>query len=75
MRRLVEVYRGLGRRWRIRIPARISPRQAFWPAAGLLWNWRACWVGLHHSAKDRRTCVNLIPFLTIWYTRPGGMLP
>jgi hypothetical protein len=42
---------------------------------GLLWNWRAAWVGLHHSAKDRRTCVNLIPFLTIWYTRPGGMLP
>lgn len=42
---------------------------------GLLWNWRACWVGVHHSKEAKRTCVNLVPFLTIWYTRPGGMLP
>lgn len=43
--------------------------------AGLLWNWRACWVGYHYSARDKRLCVNLVPFLTIWATAPRGNLP
>lgn len=42
---------------------------------GLLWNWSACWVGYHYSPHHRRLCVNVVPFLTIWYTMPGGVLP
>jgi hypothetical protein len=42
---------------------------------GLLWNWRAVWIGWHHSKRDKRLCVNVVPFLTVWYVKPGGMLP
>lgn len=73
MKRLVEWIPGYG----VIRPARRDrkPCERTYGRVGLLWNWRAAWVGLHHSKADRRTCVNLIPFLTIWYTRPGGMLP
>lgn len=33
------------------------------------------WVGAHWSDYNRRLCVNLIPFLTIWITLPGGTEP
>lgn len=42
---------------------------------GLLFNWRALWVGGHYSNKDKRLCVNLAPCLTFWWVRPGGTLP
>lgn len=81
MRRLIERLYSEETRRVHRIRARTGPiqnngsRSAHNHCVGLLWNWRAGWVGYHHSARYRRTCVNLIPFLTIWYTRPGGMLP
>lgn len=73
MRRLIEWMPGSGW-WRCRF-TRCIPRPATYARVGLLWNWRAAWVGVHHSKEAKRTCVNLVPFLTIWYTRPGGMLP
>jgi len=43
--------------------------------AGLLYRWGSAWVGVHWSAADRRVCINLIPFVTIWITAPGGDVP
>lgn len=75
MRRLIEVYvSGKHRGSRCTIP-RTQSNSGLYARMGLLWNWRACWVGVHHSKEAKRTCVNLVPFLTIWYTRPGGILP
>lgn len=42
---------------------------------GLLFNWRAFWVGGHYSKKDKRLCINLVPCLTLWWAKPGGKLP
>lgn len=42
---------------------------------GLLANWRAAWVGAHYSKQDKRLCVNLLPFVTIWWAQPGGRCP
>lgn len=35
----------------------------------------SCWVGFHWSRANRRLCVNLIPFITIWICPPGGVAP
>ncbi|QHJ82054.1 MAG: hypothetical protein [Bacteriophage sp.] len=42
---------------------------------GLLVNWRALWVGAHYSKHDKRLCLNLLPCVTLWWTKPGGRLP
>lgn len=59
------------------VPVRKAPRDCERTIGriGLLFNHRALWVGVHHSARDKRTCINLLPCLTLWYTRPGGVLP
>ena len=44
-------------------------------AIGLLYNPGAWWIGVHYSPGNKRFCVNLIPCLTIWYTKPGGNEP
>lgn len=44
-------------------------------SVGLLVNWRAFWVGAHYSKTDKRLCLNLIPCVTLWWTKPGGRLP
>lgn len=46
-----------------------------WCQFGAVWNWRAVWVGAHYGARDRRLCINLIPFLTLWVALPGGYAP
>jgi hypothetical protein len=43
--------------------------------AGLVLNWRAAWVGAHWGSHNRRLCVNLLPFVTLWITLPGGQEP
>jgi hypothetical protein len=43
--------------------------------AGLVLNWRAAWVGAHWGSYNRRLCVNLLPFVTLWITLPGGQEP
>lgn len=42
---------------------------------GLLFRWGSLWVGGHYSYKEKRYCLNLLPCLTIWFTKPGGAIP
>ena len=43
--------------------------------AGLLFNPNAAWIGAHWSPHNRRLCINIIPFLTLWVTAFGGETP
>jgi len=43
--------------------------------AGLVLRWGSFWVGWHYSRYNRRLCINLIPFITIWVTQRGGVAP
>ena len=42
---------------------------------GVLLRWESLWVGVHYSPYNRRFCVNLIPFVTVWITKAGGKAP
>ncbi len=42
---------------------------------GLLFNYRALWIGMHGSKPNGRLCINLLPCLTVWVCRPGGKQP
>ena len=42
---------------------------------GVLFRWGSVWIGAHWSRRNRRICINLIPFVTIWVTAPGGVAP
>lgn len=42
---------------------------------GLLARWGSVWVGAHWSPYNKRLCVNLIPFITVWVVLPGGNEP
>ena len=44
-------------------------------AIGILFRWGSCWIGAHYSTKQKRLCVNLIPFVTIWVAFKGGFRP
>lgn len=43
------------------------------------WGWLArkesAWIGVHYSPHNKRWCINLIPFVTFWITKPGGNTP
>lgn len=39
---------------------------------GILFRWQSFWIGAHWSDYNKRLCVNLIPFFTIWFTPQGG---
>lgn len=39
---------------------------------GWLWRKESCWVGCHYSKECKRYCLNIIPCLTIWWTKEGG---
>jgi hypothetical protein len=43
--------------------------------AGVLFRLGSVWIGAHWSRANRRLCINLIPFVTIWVTAPGGVMP
>lgn len=42
---------------------------------GILCRWASGWIGAHWSPYNRRLCVNLIPFITLWVALPGGKVP
>lgn len=42
---------------------------------GILFRWKSLWVGGHYSYKEKRYCINLLPCVTIWFTKPGGAIP
>lgn len=64
------------RRWDLRAPYRRGTTlgKANY-RVGVLFRWKALWTGAHWSSKHRRLCVNLIPFVTVWFTIRGGDAP
>jgi len=49
-------------------------RQRRWHC-GILFRWGSMWVGAHWAPHNKRLCINLVPFVTIWITAPGGVRP
>lgn len=78
MKRLIRLYnpkQGAGRGCHFNEPQGCIHATACTHNFGLLFNWRALWVGGHYSKRDKRLCVNLVPCLTFWWVKPGGKLP
>jgi hypothetical protein len=50
------------------------PARKGW-AFGVLVNTNALWVGAHYSAATKRWCINVLPCLTVWFTKRGGDAP
>lgn len=42
---------------------------------GWLRNKHSTWIGVHYSPHNKRWCINLIPCVTLWITKPGGNAP
>lgn len=42
---------------------------------GLLVRKESIWIGGHYSPYNRRWCINVIPFVTLWITLKGGKVP
>lgn len=42
---------------------------------GLLIRKESCWVGVHYSPYNKRWCINVLPFVTVWVCKPGGNVP
>lgn len=42
---------------------------------GLLVQKGGFWIGAHYSPFNRRVCINLVPFVTIWVALPDGKTP
>jgi hypothetical protein len=42
---------------------------------GVLFRLTSAWIGVHYSKTNRRACINLVPFVTIWIARKGGRRP
>lgn len=42
---------------------------------GILFRPGSLWIGGHYSSKNRRWCVNLVPCVTVWVVRKGGVVP
>lgn len=43
--------------------------------AGILFRLGSAWVGAHWSPYNRRLCINVLPFVTVWVALPGGNAP
>jgi hypothetical protein len=42
---------------------------------GIVFRPHSFWVGIHYSKHNKRFCINIIPFITIWIVKPGGLTP
>ena len=42
---------------------------------GILFRKESFWIGLHYSKANQRFCLNIIPCVTIWWTKKGGVQP
>lgn len=42
---------------------------------GILFRWQSFWIGAHWSPHNRRLCINIIPFVTVWVIQKGGKEP
>lgn len=43
--------------------------------AGVLFRLGSAWMGVHYSPYNKRFCINLVPFVTVWVTLKGGKTP
>ena len=50
------------------------PARKGW-AFGVLVNTSALWVGAHYYNATKRWCINVLPCLTVWFTKRGGTVP
>jgi hypothetical protein len=59
----------------ISVPVIFNKRiSAFW-SFGILFRRNAFWIGVHFDERNKRYCINPIPFVTIWICHPGGITP
>jgi len=58
---------------RVRTGTSVPARKGW--AFGVLVNTNALWVGAHYSAATKRWCINVLPCLTVWFTKRGGDAP
>lgn len=76
MRRLIECFLYGSKLVRVPDPNRVRkfapplPRKAYFHCFGVLFNPKAFWVGAHYGSKDKRLCLNLLPFVTLWGLSP-----
>lgn len=42
---------------------------------GILFRWQSWWIGAHWSDYNKRLCVNVVPFITIWISAADGKVP
>lgn len=42
---------------------------------GVLFRLQSFWIGIHYSPYNKRFCINLIPCVTIWIIKKGGIIP
>jgi hypothetical protein len=42
---------------------------------GVLFKLESLWVGVYYSAKNQRWCINPVPCVTFWVTKPCGRVP
>ncbi len=53
---------------------RAEARRNKW-RVGVVFRKGSLWIGVHYSPFNGRFCINLIPCLTVWVTKPGGNVP
>jgi hypothetical protein len=42
---------------------------------GLIFRLGSAWVGFHWAGYNKRLCINVLPFVTLWIVWPGGKVP
>jgi len=40
---------------------------------GIIIRKESFWIGLHYSKACKRYCLNIIPCVTIWWIKKGGL--
>lgn len=64
-----------GKRWHYQRCGWYPGGPAIANVVGVLFNPKALWVGAHYGEHHKRWCINILPCLTVWWTKPGGYLP
>lgn len=42
---------------------------------GMIIRLKSFWIGVHYSDYNKRYCINIIPCITIWWTKKHGRAP
>lgn len=73
MKRLLRYRKTVG--WARCTYAEVAVSITYHHQVGLLFNPKALWIGAHYGEHHKRWCINILPCLTVWWTKPGGYLP